>query len=378
VFLFPNSKALKRGPRICIVTGHDTNFDPMISCAGELANSLHTAGYEMHLFVSGHPGVSQEIAPHSLDGPVVWRVPSDPFQLRSALSFFHQHLSFDLFHAFSASSAAACLPLANTSGKPIVLNFGDFDGSSDWSPSFRDVLASATWIIFDSASSLHKAHRLADIASKASVIARGLPASALERWRLTPPVRGTVGALKPPVGNYELLQLTEAYLEIDERLRRSLLLVRTRASSLPAANEHASRVDRILQSKQASIIDAVHPSPLSSHFSQMHVFVAAAQHPDLWHCLLQAATAGVPIVAAVAKGVPEFFTQPETCLSVPPDNPRALARAVESVLRDDTLAGTLSRGARTMLESLNSEKNHTQYSQIYAHLLDTSFMIRNY
>jgi glycosyltransferase involved in cell wall biosynthesis len=73
-----------------------------------------------------------------------------------------------------------------------------------------------------------------------------------------------------------------------------------------------------------------------------HVLV----HPVRWEgfglALLEAMLASVPVVATAVSSIPEIVVDGETGLLVPPDDPRALARAINRVL--DEPAGYGERG----------------------------------
>jgi glycosyltransferase involved in cell wall biosynthesis len=66
--------------------------------------------------------------------------------------------------------------------------------------------------------------------------------------------------------------------------------------------------------------------------------------------LLQAAAAGVPIVASRIGGIPEFVEDGVTGLLVPPEDPAALAAAIERVLADPAAAAGRARAARKRCE----------------------------
>jgi glycosyltransferase involved in cell wall biosynthesis len=73
------------------------------------------------------------------------------------------------------------------------------------------------------------------------------------------------------------------------------------------------------------------------------VFVLSSRTEGTPIVLLEAIAAGVPVVATAVGGIPDVVG-PEEALLVPPDDPRALARAIRAV-RDDP-AGAAARAAR--------------------------------
>jgi glycosyltransferase involved in cell wall biosynthesis len=66
--------------------------------------------------------------------------------------------------------------------------------------------------------------------------------------------------------------------------------------------------------------------------------------------LLQAAAAGVPLVASRIGGIPEVVEDGVTGLLVPPEDPAALATAIERVLADPAGAAARARAARKRCE----------------------------
>jgi glycosyltransferase involved in cell wall biosynthesis len=66
--------------------------------------------------------------------------------------------------------------------------------------------------------------------------------------------------------------------------------------------------------------------------------------------LAEAMAAGVPVVSAVMSGIPELVEDGRTGLLVEPEDPSALADAVERLLRDPILRKTLAAAARRKIE----------------------------
>ena len=71
-------------------------------------------------------------------------------------------------------------------------------------------------------------------------------------------------------------------------------------------------------------------------------------HPARWEgfglVLLEAMLAGLPVVASRVSAIPEVVADGESGLLVPPDDPAALAAALERVLADSSLAQRLGEG----------------------------------
>lgn len=85
---------------------------------------------------------------------------------------------------------------------------------------------------------------------------------------------------------------------------------------------------------------------LTSLYRAADVFVLSSHLEGLCTSILDAMSAGVPVVATRTGGVPEAVEHEMTGLLVPPRQPAELARALARVLRDPTLRSTLAQAAR--------------------------------
>ena len=99
------------------------------------------------------------------------------------------------------------------------------------------------------------------------------------------------------------------------------------------------------------------------------VFVLPSLSEGSPNALLEAMACGLPIVATRVGGVPEIAVDGETALLVPPEDPVALARAIDRLLRDRALAARLGSAARaTVLTRYTPELRATTLSGLYASL----------
>jgi glycosyltransferase involved in cell wall biosynthesis len=74
--------------------------------------------------------------------------------------------------------------------------------------------------------------------------------------------------------------------------------------------------------------------------------------------ITEAMGAGVPVVSTPIAGIPEIIENESTGLLVTPDDPRALAGAIERLLADDELRDRLARAGRVMVEK-NYDRRET-------------------
>lgn len=102
------------------------------------------------------------------------------------------------------------------------------------------------------------------------------------------------------------------------------------------------------------------------------VVVSASRSEGFPQTLLQAMAAGLPVVATDVGGTSEVVARDETGLLVPPEDPQALAQALDRVLEDRALAarlGTAGR-ARVVREGFTREAMIARTRAIYRSLLD--------
>ncbi|NNF62525.1 MAG: glycosyltransferase family 4 protein [Gammaproteobacteria bacterium] len=85
--------------------------------------------------------------------------------------------------------------------------------------------------------------------------------------------------------------------------------------------------------------------------------VHPALREGLGVAVLEALQAGLPVVASAAGGIPEAVIDGKSGLLVPPADAAALAKAVNSILADATLASALGHGGRaTVAANFSAEK----------------------
>ena len=79
------------------------------------------------------------------------------------------------------------------------------------------------------------------------------------------------------------------------------------------------------------------------------VFALASRYEGLPCVLVEAAGAGVPVVATAVNAVPDLVVPGETGLLVPPGRPRALGAAVRHLLEHPAEADRMAAAARDRL-----------------------------
>lgn len=95
-----------------------------------------------------------------------------------------------------------------------------------------------------------------------------------------------------------------------------------------------------------SIAFSGHCDDVTARLDAADIFVLPSRSEAFPNALLEAMTAGLPIVASRVGGVLEVVRDGETGLLVPPDDPGALGAAIRRLIADPALAGRLGAAAR--------------------------------
>lgn len=107
------------------------------------------------------------------------------------------------------------------------------------------------------------------------------------------------------------------------------------------------------QAKSLGLDDRVHfvgfRRDLTRWMGALDLLIHPAYMEGLGVSLLQAASAGVPVIASRAGGMPEAVRDGENGLLVPPGETEALAAAIERLLEDADLRRQLGHGGRALI-----------------------------
>ena len=95
-------------------------------------------------------------------------------------------------------------------------------------------------------------------------------------------------------------------------------------------------------------------SPLAAAIADAAVFALASRYEGMPTVLLEAMAVGTPVVATRVSGIPELIPEDRFGLLVPPDDPSALAGAIDRLLNDPALAEDIAAAARDRVMSMFS------------------------
>ncbi len=103
------------------------------------------------------------------------------------------------------------------------------------------------------------------------------------------------------------------------------------------------------------------------------IWVSSSRSEGMPLSMLEAMRAGRPIVATAVGGVPEAITNEVTGLLVPPEDPQALAWAMQRLLDDRRLAEALGKAARSVAaDRFSDERMLDAHLALYASALEAA------
>lgn len=118
-------------------------------------------------------------------------------------------------------------------------------------------------------------------------------------------------------------------------------------------------------------LGALPQAELPAHYANAAVFVLPSIREGVGLVFAEALLCGTPIIGTASGGVTDIIRDDETGLLVPERDARALADAIERVLRDRAFAARLvANGAALVRERFAPERVAAQYLEIYQETLN--------
>jgi len=105
------------------------------------------------------------------------------------------------------------------------------------------------------------------------------------------------------------------------------------------------------------------------YYAMAQITIMASHSEGSPNALLEAMAAGLPIVATRVGGIPEIATHEETALLVEARQPRAMAQAIQRLLKDRSLGERLAARAKAMSTSYSPEAYRRSLTAVYQRLL---------
>jgi glycosyltransferase involved in cell wall biosynthesis len=138
-------------------------------------------------------------------------------------------------------------------------------------------------------------------------------------------------------------------------------------SDLAHADEVAQRIRQMEQRGLVRCSGALPRSAMPRFWNSLDVAVVPSLYEPFGLVALEALACGVPVIAGAVGGLKEIVIDGRCGLLVPPGDPAALARALCTVLSDESLRARLSAGARLRAEDFSLQRRS---SQLLGFLLD--------
>ncbi|HXQ20164.1 MAG TPA: glycosyltransferase family 4 protein [Candidatus Acidoferrales bacterium] len=202
-------------------------------------------------------------------------------------------------------------------------------------------------------------------------IERRQPAAALRAaWGIPPDALliGHVARLQPWKGQHDVVAVAARLAR--ERPNVYFALIGGDIFADASAYERALRAAIAESGVAERIVLTGHQTDIPATLAALDVLVHASRNDPFPRILLEAAAAGLPIVAYGGGGVPEVLSHERTALLVPSEDRRALADALRRLIADPNLRRTLGAAARADISVRFDVRSLTrQIEQVLDHAL---------
>jgi glycosyltransferase involved in cell wall biosynthesis len=134
----------------------------------------------------------------------------------------------------------------------------------------------------------------------------------------------------------------------------------------PLLNDYKALAAGLGMADRVHFLGRVAPDTMSSLMRGCKLFVLGSRQESFGIVLLEAMAAGKAVIATGVGGIPELVAHDQTGLLVPPENPSALAEAIDRLMADDQLRQQLGDSSRQAVrEQFSWSRQGAQYEAIY-------------
>lgn len=190
-----------------------------------------------------------------------------------------------------------------------------------------------------------------------------LPAERAARPGSGIPVLGMAGRLVPGKDLGSLVRAVALLRERDLPVRFSV------AGQGPERLQWEDLARRKGVADTVDFIGSLPETAMPAWFAGLDMYVHATDGEGFSNALLGAAAAGLPIVASDVAGVHDVFTDGRDAMLVAPRDPRALADAVQRLLREPGEARAIAAGARRLVvEQYSADRMADRYLALFEEL----------
>jgi glycosyltransferase involved in cell wall biosynthesis len=267
---------------------------------------------------------------------------------------FLRNEKFDVIETFTHDSSMVALPIAWLARVPvrIATHHGVIEGVSRWRESIH------AWMVNH------------NIAQKLVAVSKKMYLASLREGVRAERIVTILNGIRPlPIENRNRLNVRkEAGMDVDAPVLITVgRLVYAKAheiiiASMPAVLKEFPNAkldiygDGVLRGDLQTQINRLDLSgsvelqgqtdDVARHLAAADVFILSSRSEGLPIALLEAMSAGLPCIATQVEGVDEVLTEGEHGLTVPVENPEALARAILQLLRDPEARKRMGTAAR--------------------------------
>lgn len=293
----------------------------------------------------------------------------DMIQCRTQVARLKRELEPDVMQLnFSGPSGYFLLATATRDDAPLVMAVRhplDELTCREGSLTYR-LLRAASWVTGNSRSTLDAARNaVPEIGARSSVILNGLPAPGQTPADLSfePPELLCLGRLVYEKGFHVAV---EAF---------SLIRKVFPAARLTIAGDGPARQDLEAQARRLGLEQAVRftgwviPDDVPETINRASIILMPSREESFGLVALESGLMGRPVIASRVGGLPEVVRHGETGLTVPRDDPEALAGAAVRLLREPDRARRFGEAARERgLATFSLDRYVDQYDALYRRL----------
>jgi glycosyltransferase involved in cell wall biosynthesis len=126
--------------------------------------------------------------------------------------------------------------------------------------------------------------------------------------------------------------------------------------------EHLIKIEGMIE----RVVLAGHVQNAPQYLAALDIFVLPSHSESLGYALLEAGMAGLPAIGTTVGGIPEILEEGRTGLLVPPNDPPALYRAIERLLKNGELRSQLAEALHEkVMTEFNPEQMHAKTFELY-------------
>jgi len=365
-------------PKLLFLVTDDRYF---ISHRLPMARAAKSAGFEVHVGTRvksfGAAIRSEGYIVHDLPWEKLKRTPFDIIKDIWAIRLLYQSLKPDLVHHIAlvpvmfGQIAATGLGIATVN---TIAGLGSgFIGRGFKGKLLKSGLVIALRTLLSRRSSITVVQNADDRAALQSI---GVPSesirlvagSGVDTDLLTPlpepegPI--TIGIAARMLDDKGIRPLVKAQALLREKGLDTRLLL---AGDYDPTNRSAIKIEELqVFARQPGVEWLGHVEDIASLWARCHIAALPSRREGLPKALLEAASLGRPLVATDVPGCRDVAVDGETGLLVPVDDAEALARAIETLVRDPALRAQMGQAGRRRVEKLfSSTAIGTEIAAIY-------------